>query len=137
MNLSISSAFDGGNIRLVGIDGNRVDLEIEKDHQSDFYQWFYFRLTGAKDQAVQLRLAEMAMKVDAARLLIHRAVWSASEGLPSIRESSIAKCFANEMAKKVSDLVRHAVCGGITAWRPRPARQRDSSSGSSSRVSRT
>ena len=46
MTLSVSSAFDGGNIRLVAIDGDRVDLEIVKDHQSDFYQWFYFRLTG-------------------------------------------------------------------------------------------
>ena len=54
MNLSVSSAFDGGNIRLVAIDGNRVDLEIVKDNQSDFYHWFYFRLTGARDQAVEL-----------------------------------------------------------------------------------
>ena len=46
MTLSVSSAFDGGNIRLVAIEGDRVDLEIVKDHQSDFYQWFYFRLTG-------------------------------------------------------------------------------------------
>jgi murein tripeptide amidase MpaA len=60
MNLSISSAFDGGNIRLVGIDGNRVDLEIAKDHQSDFYQWFYFRLTGAKGEPVELRLLNCA-----------------------------------------------------------------------------
>jgi butyryl-CoA dehydrogenase len=57
-------------------------------------------------QAVQLRLAEMAMKIDAARLLIHRAVWSASEGLPSIQQSSIAKCFANEM---VRDVAGHAL----------------------------
>jgi murein tripeptide amidase MpaA len=55
MNLSVSSAFDGGNIRLVAIEGNRVDLEIVKDNQSDFYQWFYFRLTGA-DGPVVLRL---------------------------------------------------------------------------------
>jgi alkylation response protein AidB-like acyl-CoA dehydrogenase len=53
-------------------------------------------------QAVQLRLADMAIKVDAARLLIYRAVWSASEGLPSIRQSSIAKCFANEMVREVT-----------------------------------
>lgn len=56
MNLSISSAFDGGNIHLVAIDGNRIDLEIVKDHQSDFYQWFYFRLTGAGGKPVELRL---------------------------------------------------------------------------------
>lgn len=56
MTLSITSAFDGGNIRLVGIDGDRIDLEIVKDHQSDFYQWFYFRLTGAAGRTVELRL---------------------------------------------------------------------------------
>ncbi|HWH17357.1 MAG TPA: M14-type cytosolic carboxypeptidase [Allosphingosinicella sp.] len=60
MNLSISSAFDGGNIRLVAIEGNRIDLEIEHDHQSDFYQWFYFRLTGAAGQGVELRLLNCA-----------------------------------------------------------------------------
>ena len=53
-------------------------------------------------QAVQLRLADMAMKVEASRLLIYQAVWSASEGLPSIRQSSIAKCFANEMVREVT-----------------------------------
>ena len=56
MNLSISSAFDGGNIRLVAIDGNHIDLEIAKDTQSDFYQWFYFRLTGAAGAPIELRL---------------------------------------------------------------------------------
>ncbi len=53
-------------------------------------------------QAVQLRLADMAMKVEASRLLLQRAVVSASAGLPSIRESSMAKCFANEMVREVA-----------------------------------
>lgn len=53
-------------------------------------------------QAVQLKLAEMAMKVEAARLLIYRAVTRASEGFPSIADSSIAKCFANEMVREVT-----------------------------------
>lgn len=56
MTLSISSAFDGGNIRLVGIDGGNIDLEIVKDHRSNFYQWFYFRLMGAAGQPVELRI---------------------------------------------------------------------------------
>jgi murein tripeptide amidase MpaA len=60
MTLSISSAFDGGNIRVVAIDGDVVDLEIVKDHQSDFYQWFYFRLTGGAGRALQLRLTNCA-----------------------------------------------------------------------------
>ena len=53
-------------------------------------------------QAVQLRIAEMAMRVEAARLLIHRAASNASDGLPSAGDSSIAKCFANEVAREVT-----------------------------------
>jgi len=53
-------------------------------------------------QAIQLKLAEMAIKVDAARLLIYRAAVNASQGLPSGLESSIGKCFANEMVRDVT-----------------------------------
>lgn len=53
-------------------------------------------------QAVQLQLAEMAMKVDASRLLLYRAVTNAEHGLPSVADSSIAKCFANEMVRDVT-----------------------------------
>ena len=44
----------------------------------------------------------MAMKVEASRLLIHRAAHNAAEGLPSIFESSVGKCFSNEMAREVT-----------------------------------
>ena len=60
MTLSISCAFDGGNIRVVAIEGDRVDLEIAKDHQSDFYQWFYFRVTGGAGRPLELRLLNCA-----------------------------------------------------------------------------
>lgn len=53
-------------------------------------------------QAVQIRLAEMAMKVEASRLLIHRAAANAGTGLPSVREASIAKCYANEITREVT-----------------------------------
>ena len=52
-------------------------------------------------QAVQLKLAEMQIRVDAARLLIQRAACNAQDGLPSVLESSVAKCFANEIAREV------------------------------------
>jgi acyl-CoA dehydrogenase len=52
-------------------------------------------------QAVQLRLAEMRMKTDAARLLIWRAAVNAQHGLPDVLDSSVAKCFANEIAREV------------------------------------
>ncbi|QZH74307.1 MAG: acyl-CoA dehydrogenase family protein [Erythrobacter sp.] len=53
-------------------------------------------------QAVQLKLAEMQMQVDAARLLIWRAASNAQDGLPSILESSVAKCFANSISREVT-----------------------------------
>ena len=52
-------------------------------------------------QAVQMKLAEMAMKVEGSRLLIHRAAHNAQEGFPSIFESSVGKCFSNETAREV------------------------------------
>ena len=55
-------------------------------------------------QAVQLKLAEMKMKIDASRMLLYRAVVNAQRGLPSIADSSIAKCFANEMVREVTGI---------------------------------
>ncbi len=48
MTISINAAFDSGNIRVIAIEGDRVDLEIVPDHQSDFYQWFHFRVAGVE-----------------------------------------------------------------------------------------
>ena len=53
-------------------------------------------------QAVQLQLADMKMKLDASRLLLYRAVNNAQKSLPSLGESSIAKCYANEIARDVT-----------------------------------
>jgi butyryl-CoA dehydrogenase len=53
-------------------------------------------------QAVQIKLADMLMKVEASRLLIHKAAFNAQNGLPDILESSTAKCFSNEMSREVT-----------------------------------
>jgi butyryl-CoA dehydrogenase len=55
-------------------------------------------------QAVQMMLADMVLQVEAARLLVQRAAGNAGTGLPNPLETSIAKCTANEMAKRVTDL---------------------------------
>ena len=60
MAITISSAFDAGNIRVLRQDGDSAELEIVKDHLSDFYQWFYFRLSGAKGREVTLRIVNCA-----------------------------------------------------------------------------
>ena len=55
--LTISSAFDGGNIACLSkADPGNIRLEIVKDNEADFYQWFYFRLTGARGQACRLHI---------------------------------------------------------------------------------
>ena len=53
---AISSAFDSGNIRLIAIDGQRIDLEIVRDHQSDFFQWFHFRAADLGDATWTFRI---------------------------------------------------------------------------------
>jgi murein tripeptide amidase MpaA len=60
MPLTISSAFDAGNIRVVSQQDSSADLEIVKDHKSDFYQWFYFRLAGGAGREVTLRIVNCA-----------------------------------------------------------------------------
>ena len=54
-------------------------------------------------QAIQFLVVEMAMRVDAARLLVYRAATGAGKGLPSIYEASLGKCFANEMVVEVTN----------------------------------
>lgn len=55
MTISINDAFDSGNIEVVDAsDPQNIRLRIKQDHQSDFYQWFHFRVAGAK--GVPLRL---------------------------------------------------------------------------------
>jgi murein tripeptide amidase MpaA len=56
MTAHISSAFDSGNIRVVSRTASSFDLEIVADRASDFYQWFHFRLTGAKGRPMTLRI---------------------------------------------------------------------------------
>ena len=60
MAITISSAFDAGNIRVVSQDGDTAELEIVKDHMSDFYQWFHFRLAGAAGREVVLGITNCA-----------------------------------------------------------------------------
>ncbi|WP_395622841.1 acyl-CoA dehydrogenase family protein [Sphingomonas daechungensis] len=77
-------------------------------------------------QAVQMKLAEMQMKVEAARLLIWRAAGNAEEGLPSVLDSSVAKCFANSIAREVTgDAVQLMGAYGYSKEFPMERRLRD------------
>jgi butyryl-CoA dehydrogenase len=51
-------------------------------------------------QAIQHKLADMSMEIDAARLLVYRAAWLKQQGRPHTEEGAKAKLFASEMARR-------------------------------------
>ena len=54
--MQITSNFDGGNVRCLKCDQpDDIQLEIRQDNKSDFYQWFYFRLSGAEGKECRLK----------------------------------------------------------------------------------
>ncbi|MDG6099140.1 M14-type cytosolic carboxypeptidase [Alteromonas oceani] len=59
--MQISSLFDSGNIRVIRAEQpDDIMLAINKDNQSDFYQWFHFRLTGEVNRLHTLHISDLA-----------------------------------------------------------------------------
>jgi alkylation response protein AidB-like acyl-CoA dehydrogenase len=56
----------------------------------------------AQHQAIQLKLADMATKIEAARLLCHKATQKKDRGERSDLEAGMAKLFATEMCQEVT-----------------------------------
>ena len=54
--VSITAAFDSGNIDVEGGSGAHWDLSIRRDRMSDFYQWFHFRVSSAAGVPLTLRI---------------------------------------------------------------------------------
>ena len=55
----VNAAFDSGNIEVLSIDGAGAKLRIPKDHQSEFYQWFHFRVAGAAGRELVLKIGDL------------------------------------------------------------------------------
>ncbi len=55
----------------------------------------------AEHQAVNFKLADMAVEIEAARQLVWHAASLRDAGLPCLKEASMAKLFASEMAERV------------------------------------
>ena len=59
--MHISHNFDGGNIEIVSAESaSDIRLNIRHDKDSEFYQWFYFRLSGARGVACTLKILNAA-----------------------------------------------------------------------------
>lgn len=57
----ITSAFDSGNIIVHDAsDPGKINLEIRKDNQSDFYQWFHYRVTGGANAHLTMTIENTA-----------------------------------------------------------------------------
>jgi len=53
-------------------------------------------------QGIQWKIADMAMKIDASRLLVHRAAWLKDQKMPHSKEAAMAKLFASETSNWVA-----------------------------------
>lgn len=100
----------GYKIALSGLEGGRIGIASQAVGMARAA--YEAALAYAKDresfgkaifehQAVQFRLAEMAMKIEAARQLILHAASMKDAGLPCLKEAAMAKLFASEMAERV------------------------------------
>ena len=99
--LSMSS-LDGGRLGIaaqsVGI--ARAAFEAALDYASERES---FGEPIREHQGVQFKLADMATRIEAARLLTYKAAWLRDRGYRVTREASMAKLFASETATFVTD----------------------------------
>jgi acyl-CoA dehydrogenase len=73
----------------------------------------------ASFQATAFKIAQMAMEVEAARLLVWRAAWLMDHGKPCGSESAMAKCFGSDVAMRTA-LEALQIFGGYGYMRDYP-----------------
>ena len=89
-----------------------------------------FGRTIAEFQAVQFQLAEMAVDVEAARVMTYNAARLKDSGQPFLKEAAMAKYFASQVAERVSSLSIEVLGGyGFTKDYPVEKLWRDSKIG--------
>ncbi len=73
MVLEIDSAFDCGNIEVRRIEAGGADLAIRMDSNGPWFQWFYFRVQGARGRPLKLRIVNAAQSAYPDGWRIYRA----------------------------------------------------------------
>ena len=95
------SALDGGRIGVaaqsVGIAQAAMEAAIKYSKER-----VQFKKPIASQQAISFMLVDMAVQIEAARLLVYRAAFNKSNGIPYGKEAAIAKLFASDTAMKVT-----------------------------------
>lgn len=91
------ATLDGGRIGIaaqaVGIGRACLEASLEYAKQRES-----FGKPIVEHQAIAFKLSDMATRVDAARLLTHRAAWMKASGLPYSRQAAMAKMYATDAA---------------------------------------
>ncbi|CAM3120603.1 acyl-CoA dehydrogenase [Filibacter tadaridae] len=93
---------DGGRIGIgamaVGIAQAAFDraLRYSKERKQ-------FGKTLSEFQITQFKLADMAMKIELARNMVHKAAWLKDQGRPFSKEASMCKLYASEIAMQVAN----------------------------------
>jgi len=93
---------DGGRI---GIGAMAVGLAQGAFEESLKYakERVQFGVPIAEHQAIQFMLADMALRIEAARMLVLRAAWRKDRGRPFKKEAAMAKLYASEMSSFVTN----------------------------------
>ena len=97
----------GFNIALATLDGGRIGIASQavgiaraalEDAVAYAKERRQFGRPIAEFQAIQWKVADMATRIDAARLLTYRAAWTRDQGRRHTQEAAMAKLYASETA---------------------------------------
>ncbi|HEX5037896.1 MAG TPA: acyl-CoA dehydrogenase [bacterium] len=103
---------EGFTVAMATLDSGRIGIGTQAvgigraafEHARDYSKVREaFGQTISNFQAIQHFLADMAMKVDASRLLVWRAAWMRDQGIPFTKEAAMAKLHASEAAVWVAN----------------------------------
>lgn len=102
---------EGFKIAMSTLDGGRIGVAAQAlgiaqaalDHAIKYSkERVQFGKPIASNQAIAFMMADMATKIDAARLLIYRAAYLKDQGLPYSKEAAMAKLYASDIAMEVT-----------------------------------
>ena len=93
---------DGGRISIAAMGLGTMQAAYDLSHAYALSR-NQFGKPIAKFQAIQFKLADMAVELAAARALVYRAAWLKDQGRPVNAESAMAKLYASEIAVKAAN----------------------------------
>jgi alkylation response protein AidB-like acyl-CoA dehydrogenase len=96
------TVLDGGRISIAAMALGMAQGAFEESLRYS-QQRKQFGRTISAFQGIQFKLADMAVEIDSARLLTHRAAWMKDQGMKTTLESSMAKLHASEVAVRVAN----------------------------------